>query len=859
MNLRLTVCFSLALAFLTCSVARGHETVDTAGGSLPQPRIEIVEERGLFAKTFENQDGSTTVQLGAQPIHYRTGDGAYEEISTAFEADNGWVNMTNTIPLRLPSALGAGEAVLAGSDFSLRWQPGVLKARMRSGELVDVAEPELSEGEAVEGRPNTVRYRGIYPGIDLLFSVEAGQINLTLVLTAFRLDVSPDEVEALVIDGALDAAPDLLTSMETLAAERESLAEVPLHFGRPEDDYAVFIGSGSADTPDRPQPGLPPSPASQSPSGLYIGSPAWSAREYARTNRVRHAFGLNRLPPLDGAENFEPPVYAQLPFLEFRSVRWLRLRNEVPPIEGAGTTHRYARENVNISCFVGEGRINAAARVCRPCNTETGRCPEDGALNRPSATIGKLRKGFPLQLLGGSRFSEGQTAYQEMVAAIGFSGFLALRQKYFVRNGHRISGIALGYLPASPKDWQPIGPLSPDPSLMAGDANDVVVLLRRLETDAGIRRLSLNARQGLRPDGVIATVHRWQGPSQRKDGYVYTPLNRSAIASFSELISYQLDSIDLVFEMRSAKFRFFAMRAMRMEVTIERSLEGSVAISPTVLNAAGQPDPNAPVALRLGEAIDIQIETKNWRNAKAIGFQVANASQLLCGYGLDTEFWDQTGKQRLGPQADMGQLITNRGRVTVDKVRLRITRAYRPGRGCGGRPATQSQVPSWGDSPRIRLSGHFWNRSYPQPRSSEIQVTLLDSQVTLTYSNDPPATVTQQSNRGNARITSVSIDPGSLKGTSQVNFIVAIKAGDGSYLPSFPRRLYTWYENQTTAVPGVLRPGQTLEIHAHPANLSRRATGPFTVELYPCLRASRTIQTCPGHLRRNYRLELTPP
>ncbi len=109
-------------------------------------REELVNERTLFAKTFQNSDDSRTYQIEVGPIHFRAHDNpdAWLEIETGLEVSNGWTNRTKNVPVHLPPVLGNGSADLFGKTLSIAWVPGPLKAELWNGEVVELAHPLAS-------------------------------------------------------------------------------------------------------------------------------------------------------------------------------------------------------------------------------------------------------------------------------------------------------------------------------------------------------------------------------------------------------------------------------------------------------------------------------------------------------------------------------------------------------------------------------------------------------------------------------------------------------------------------------------------------------------------------------------------
>ncbi|MEM7425150.1 MAG: hypothetical protein AAF441_03590 [Pseudomonadota bacterium] len=823
------------------------------------PRIEEVEQRDFHSKTFANEDGTQTIQFGAQPVHYRTEEGTFDEIDTTLEADgDGWISMRNTIPLRLPRTLGGGSAVAAGPGLAIGWAPGALKIRTHSGELIEAAEAQLSDGEAVVGRPDAVLYRDVYPGIDLTISVAPGEIILAARLKDYSFEVPSDRVSSMVIEATVEAPSHLLTSTEIVGAEREHLGGVPLHFGGAEDEYVIFVGTETGTAGAEPRDGAPPAEGGRTASGRFVTGKPYDAHRFSQTGRVLHTLDFGPLEPAAFGSGAPTAGFAQLPVLSFNARRWLRHRTSVVPQLGGSSVHDFAGRNSALTCDPGEGGINRSAPACRACAPQDFSCLGRTVFGTTSAMTSQLRSGFPLQVLGGSRFPRGLVGHQTYYSNAVFNGLRSLASKF---SRFRFSGLKLGYFPASQSDWKAIGPLAPDPSLMQPDADGVMIVRRGTVPVAGLVNQASAVYNGTtirRADGTREIVYSWHGPSQRKDGWVYTPLNDLALQDFNQAIRDGDDNFRMTFLMRASSFRFFAMNRLRLEVTVQRPFDAAVTLTPEVLDSNGKPDPNAAADLFLGESLDIRLQTTDWKVARSARLEVENEADLLCGYGISIRFWDETGKSFVG-LPKMGRFIENRRWQVVNRLRMRVSRNHLPGHGCADPAAVRKRNPGWGDRPRIWLSAYFMDVRLADRVGVEIPVILRDPGVVLEWSNDPPTQVAGDRTRGNVRLTTVKIRTGTLKGASQVNMIVAVRGQNKNYLTSPSKRLFSWYETGTTAIPGVLVPNKVLQLHAHPRNLAALEGGPFTIEIYPCLPTLGRNQFCPGNLDRTYSLRLTGP
>jgi len=247
MNLKIPM-FVTALAVLFAFQYSGLSLAqDTPpGGVLEQTREELIAERSLNTKKFVNSDGSETWQLGSRPLHFQNPDNREEwlEISTRLEENAGWENRTTNVAVRLPVVLGEGVPIYLGHEFALRWNPQFLKVELYSGEVIELASLQPSEGQRVEGRNNAIIYREVFPGTDLTIEVVAGGINASLAFRQFDFDVEKVEISKIFLDASLEAETYWLEAMEQSLAENGDAPYIPIHFGTIENEYVIGVASG---------------------------------------------------------------------------------------------------------------------------------------------------------------------------------------------------------------------------------------------------------------------------------------------------------------------------------------------------------------------------------------------------------------------------------------------------------------------------------------------------------------------------------------------------------------------------------------------------------------------------------------
>ncbi|MDY7094189.1 MAG: hypothetical protein SX243_14560 [Acidobacteriota bacterium] len=214
-----------------------------ADGAVAEESMEMVEERTVYTKTFENTDGSLTMILGSEPLHYQATEGEpMEEIDATLDAgEESWINTQNSFPVELPRFLGSGEAVRLGADFGAQWVPGPLMARLQSGGEVLLADPQPAVGETSEDIANGVLYSGLYPGIDVTLAVRGGELRVFLELVDWTFELAPEQLFDAYIDLAMDIAPELLESAQDRLQEGVTAEQIPLSLGRSGDEYVIAV------------------------------------------------------------------------------------------------------------------------------------------------------------------------------------------------------------------------------------------------------------------------------------------------------------------------------------------------------------------------------------------------------------------------------------------------------------------------------------------------------------------------------------------------------------------------------------------------------------------------------------------
>ncbi len=132
-----------------------------------QSSSEIVDQRDRFSSTFHNADGTESMVLSSQPVHFQEPDGSWGVVDSRLVAD----------------ASRPGEFATAANDIELRVRPGGVQFTGTQGEVVLESVPGGSMGEPVVSDDGlTVTYREVWPGVDLRYVASAGGVRKEIVL-----------------------------------------------------------------------------------------------------------------------------------------------------------------------------------------------------------------------------------------------------------------------------------------------------------------------------------------------------------------------------------------------------------------------------------------------------------------------------------------------------------------------------------------------------------------------------------------------------------------------------------------------------------------------------------------------------
>jgi RHS repeat-associated protein len=153
----------------------------------PERRQELVDRRNATTRVFENTDGSLSVDEYSVPVHYPTASG-WVPIDNSVKADPGRSGWVTTAGNEWKAAFGPG------ADVELATTAGGLAAVPVGGKTVapePVAPPQTRappgaakpiDEEAPALKPGVVRYRGVWPGVDVEYRVRSTGVKEEIVL-----------------------------------------------------------------------------------------------------------------------------------------------------------------------------------------------------------------------------------------------------------------------------------------------------------------------------------------------------------------------------------------------------------------------------------------------------------------------------------------------------------------------------------------------------------------------------------------------------------------------------------------------------------------------------------------------------
>jgi RHS repeat-associated protein len=172
------------------------EVSQRTADDLPESDRELVGERDAVTEVWENTDGTQTVKIHGEPVHYQPGGSSgWEEVDNSLVAvpgRSGWVqNAANDWIVRFGPVGpgGAGGVEMVTDAGPLRFAP-VLDAGSSAVAL------EVGTGDDAD----TVTYQDVWPGVDVVYTVSGGAVHEDLVVEAAGRSSFPFVVEGLGLE-----------------------------------------------------------------------------------------------------------------------------------------------------------------------------------------------------------------------------------------------------------------------------------------------------------------------------------------------------------------------------------------------------------------------------------------------------------------------------------------------------------------------------------------------------------------------------------------------------------------------------------------------------------------------------------
>ncbi len=150
--------------------------------ALASPQNELLEKRTAMSKTFDNGNGTFTLQTSTSPIHYQDTRSSWQEVNASVVSQKGsyeWGCTTNGLRSFFSSSLSSGVRVEAQPDFWLNLWPSGLFLQFADGRVEKYEDCKVVS-PVVSG--NKVLYRGVYSFVDQAYEVESYALRLQLII-----------------------------------------------------------------------------------------------------------------------------------------------------------------------------------------------------------------------------------------------------------------------------------------------------------------------------------------------------------------------------------------------------------------------------------------------------------------------------------------------------------------------------------------------------------------------------------------------------------------------------------------------------------------------------------------------------
>lgn len=261
-------------------------------GFEPTSSKEVIDRRDRFDTVYQNADGSQTLEISSQPVHYQVADG-WEDIDSSLVATaDGFVNRANEWKITFPASLGEGisfddpdghfgwravnaadvKGVVGDDGVSIRyadaWLDADLVYRVNPGGIEELVELKSSRAAA--------SYQFSLIGADAV-TAKDGSVELV----SGKLHLALDEPVALDADGRfVDATAALSLSAVDLAANSALTIGVDEKWlaSQPVDQFPITIDPSFTVTPNTQTMYPKPGQGYTAISGLATGNPGISGK-----------------------------------------------------------------------------------------------------------------------------------------------------------------------------------------------------------------------------------------------------------------------------------------------------------------------------------------------------------------------------------------------------------------------------------------------------------------------------------------------------------------------------------------------------------------------------------------------------
>jgi YD repeat-containing protein len=289
----------------TASAAVGKNSVH---GFDPASSKEVPAQRGRYASTYHNTDGTQTTEFSKDPVNYRKPDGSWGSIDTSLVPDgSGWRNAADEVSSRFAGHAGGSDMVSFGLDGDHVFGYGL-----------DGAQPVVGQAQG-----STVTYPGVLADTDLRLDVQPGGVKESLVLASrnashsFLFPLQLKGLTAKLVDGRVALVDAAGKERASVPAGSMSDASRNPHTGDPATStgvtYHLVPGGLRVDLdqnwlndPSRQYPVV------VDPS---VASPNASASMYVQ-NGVQNDGGTELKTGFDGADNIHAATYLKFDGIE---------------------------------------------------------------------------------------------------------------------------------------------------------------------------------------------------------------------------------------------------------------------------------------------------------------------------------------------------------------------------------------------------------------------------------------------------------------------------------------------------------------------------------------------------------------